>query len=146
MKKLRDLIFVFVVLGLSSTALQAQIATYNASGNLVIISPVVLDTVGLEIKSASGLLTPGPANNTFGFEFYLSNTPANVTLGNLGTVTPIAGVFVTPIVYNRTPGVPPAQDLEINYGDAVTFQSVPIPVVPPIVFLLSGGDFDFLLE
>lgn len=144
MKKLRDLFLVFVVLGLSSTVLQAQIATYNASGNLVIIAPIPLEAAGLDIISFEGLLEPVPDGDAFGFTFLLSNTNFQVTAGNLGTTTTLSGVVELPVVYNRTPGVRPAQDLLISWGNGPT--PVEIPVVPPLLLLLSGPEFDFLLE
>jgi len=106
--------------------LQAEIR----EGKLVVVSSEPVEAGGLEFVSQAGRLTPVPdPPGAAPFMFFLSNTPNQITWGNLGTGVTIDGVLATEAGYSGDP----AGDLTGAWGDGPTPVSLPISVSGEVI-------------
>ena len=72
-----------------------------------------LNVQGVNFESAAGLLVPIPNNEADPFDFALSNTSTQISLGNLGSTVRLDGQLITEIRYE---GTDPESDLKATYG------------------------------
>jgi hypothetical protein len=119
-----------MVPGGPGTAAGPIFAVINQDGSISVLSTEPIDASGIDIQSAGGHLVPveGDASP---FAFFLSNTPNQITWGNLGTTSTIDGEWWTGAGYN---GPDPLNDLTLAWGNGAT----------PVAFAVLGtsnGDF-----
>ena len=83
------------------------------TGGRIILEANDLDVQGVNFESAAGLLVPIPNNDADPFDFALSNTNEQISLGNLGSTVRLDGQLITEIRYL---GTEPESDLKATYG------------------------------
>jgi len=92
-------------------------------GTVVLFASEPIKAAGLDFQSPSGRLTPVPnPPGASPFTFFLSNTPNQITWGNLGSTVTLDGVFNTRAGYNGDP----ADDLVLFWGNG------PVPTAMPV--------------
>ena len=90
----------------------------NEDGFIVLSASESLAVAGIDLQSAAGNLVPiSDEVGSAPFAFFLSNTPNQITWGNLGSTVTLEGDFVTGAQYN---GDDPAGDLTAFWGDGPT--------------------------
>ena len=124
------LVFAFA----TSLVAQAQVTGEVRDGFIVVIAESPVEAAGLDFVSAGGNLVPVPdPPGSSPFTFFLSNSPNQITWGNLGSTVTIDGEFVTQAGYS---GDNPEGDLTASWGMGATPVAFPVtvpstgPVVP----------------
>ena len=102
----------------------------SPGGKIRLVSPGI-DVLGVNFQSEAGLLVPIPDGDASPFSFALSNSPTQVSLGNLGSTVRLEGTLVTEIRYL---GNEPATDLRASYGLGAEEIAFPVEAAP----LLQG--------
>ena len=85
----------------------------NGDG-FIVLTANDLNAQGLNFFSEGGFLVPISDNNTEPFDFALSNTANQITIGNLGSTVLLDGTFITNVRYI---GDEPETDLSASYGE-----------------------------
>ena len=110
----------------SDGLLQAEIR----EGKLVVIANEPTEVSGLDFISQAGRLVPVPdPPGSSPFTFFVSNTPNQITWGNLGSTVTIDGVLATEAGYTGDP----AGDLTGAWGDGPTPVALPITVSGEVI-------------
>jgi|GEM_PF-2150452 len=120
------------------------IGTFPAEGGPISITATGgdVEAAGLDFQSESGGLIPStafPDAEADGFTFFLSNTPNQVTAGNLGTETTFAEGITTELSFGVAAGT---DDVQAFWGDGPT--PIAFPISPDGLLdnednLLGGG-------
>jgi|GEM_PF-4006108 len=107
-----------IVLTMLVAKAQAEIHGGVLDGKIVLLSDAPVETNGIDLQSAAGVLVPVPDPPGAGpFTFFLSNTPNQITWGNLGSTTTIDGDWKTEAGYT---GDPETGDLVGFWGDGAS--------------------------
>ena len=105
-------------------ALSAPLTGVLRDGEIVLISSEPVEAAGLDFQSALGLIEPVPdAMGAAPFTFFLSNTPSQITWGNLGSTVTIDGELATGAGYL---GDPTSGDLRLFVGIGATPVEFPV--------------------
>ena len=98
----------------------------NEDGFVVLTANEPIEAAGIDLQSAAGNLIPVSEEiGSLPFTFFLSNTPNQITWGNLGSTVTLDGDFVTGAGYNGDP----EGDLLGFWGNGAT----------PVAFAITAG-------
>lgn len=136
---------VFLLVSMSSTTLRAQTfpapqpdATFPPGGGQIsLFMPFEFEAAGLDFQSPSGQLIPVPEEvGPAPFAFFLSNTPIQVTYGNLGTVVSFAAESTTELSVGVQGG---ATDVFWAFGPTAVpvREQVPEPAGLALLYLVA---------
>lgn len=130
---MKSLLSALAIVSMTALFAQAQVTgTINDDGFVVVTAETPVEAAGLDIISAGGLLVPVEGTDASPFTFFLSNTPNQITWGNLGTTVTLEGDLVTGAGYT---GDDPAGDLTAAWGNGPTPVAFPVTagtVEPPV--------------
>jgi|GEM_PF-3108603 len=119
------LLWCVLLLSLFSTGefAHAQVTAEIREDTIVLFASESVQAAGLDLQSDAGRLVPVPdPPGAAPFLFFLSNTPNQITSGDLGRTVTIDGAFNTFAGYNGDP----AGDLRVSWGDGPTPVNVPV--------------------
>ena len=131
---MKKFIAALAIVAISSVAYgQALSGSWPADGGAISVtaSGGDVNAAGLDFKSSNDMLIPvpgGPAAPGAPFTFLLSNTPSNVTYGNLGTSVTFADGTTTELSVGAQAGA----EITASWGNGPTPVSFPVAaaVVP----------------
>jgi len=141
-----SVVFVF---GLLATTGFGQIVASIDNEGFFVLNGNGEDIVGVELMSPLGALIPDAANNAAPFTFFLSNTPNQITYGNLGATTVIDGAVKLTARYDPFVNDP---DVTVAVGIGATPVNVPFTPGPcdlcptPTLKALVNDDLNFVLN
>lgn len=132
---MKSLLTALLLVSMTALLAQAQVTGEIRDGKIVVIATEPVAAAGLDLISAGGLMVPVPdPPGASPFTFFLSNTPNQITWGNLGSTVTFDGEFATNAGYT---GDDPAGDLTAAWGNGPTPVAFPVTgaavVEPPVV-------------